>query len=87
MLVTDGGQVIRCPVQGISTTGRRTRGVTVFRVAEGEKVVSITRLAKSETDSEGDEDAVPGSEETELEPNSDNQEAGKSSEPDDQAES
>lgn len=90
MLVTDGGQVIRCPVQGISTTGRRTRGVTVFRVAEGEKVVSITRLAKSEADSDGDEEnneAAPESEAAELEPSSGNQEAGKSSEPDDHTES
>ncbi|MEZ5647716.1 MAG: DNA gyrase subunit A [Alphaproteobacteria bacterium] len=56
MLVTDGGQVIRCPVQGISTTGRRTRGVTVFRVAEGEKVVSVTRIAKSEAETEEEVD-------------------------------
>ncbi len=27
MLVTDGGQMIRCPVEGISVVGRSTQGV------------------------------------------------------------
>lgn len=44
MLVTDGGQVIRTPVAQIRLAGRKTQGVTVFRVGEGEKVVSVTRL-------------------------------------------
>ena len=41
MLVTDSGQVIRCAVGEISITGRRTQGVWIFRVDEGEKVVSV----------------------------------------------
>jgi DNA gyrase subunit A len=45
MLVTDGGQLIRCPVHDIRIAGRRTQGVTLFRVAEDERVVSIARLA------------------------------------------
>ncbi len=40
MLVTDGGKLIRCPVEGISTTGRSTQGVTIFRTDPGETVVS-----------------------------------------------
>jgi DNA gyrase subunit A len=45
MLVTDGGQLIRCPVKGVSKTGRGTRGVTIFRLGAGERVVSAARLA------------------------------------------
>ena len=45
MLVTDGGKLIRCPVNDIRIAGRSTRGVTLFRVAEDERVVSVARLA------------------------------------------
>jgi DNA gyrase subunit A len=41
MLVTNGGQMIRCPVDGISIVGRSTQGVTIFNTAEGERVVSV----------------------------------------------
>jgi DNA gyrase subunit A len=40
MLVTNGGKLIRCPVDGISTTGRSTQGVTIFKTDPGEFVVS-----------------------------------------------
>jgi len=53
MLVTDGGQLIRCPVNGIRVAGRSTQGVIVFNTAEGEKVVSVERV--SEPEGEGDE--------------------------------
>ena len=45
MLVTGGGQLIRCPVEGISKMGRGTRGVTIFRLDGAERVVSAARLA------------------------------------------
>ncbi|MEO5336633.1 MAG: DNA gyrase subunit A [Magnetospirillum sp. WYHS-4] len=44
VMVTDGGQLIRCPVRDISVVGRGARGVTLFRVAEGERVVSVSRI-------------------------------------------
>jgi DNA gyrase subunit A len=44
MLVTDGGQIIRMPVKDIRIAGRKTQGVTVFRVDETEKVVSVAGL-------------------------------------------
>jgi len=44
MLVTDGGTVIRVPVDDVRIAGRRTQGVTIFRVGEGERVVSVARL-------------------------------------------
>ncbi len=55
MLVTDGGQVIRTPVRDIRIAGRKTQGVTVFRVNEEEKVVSVSRVAD---DGESDEESV-----------------------------
>ena len=45
MLVTDGGQLIRCPVEGIRIVGRSTQGVIVFNTAEDERVVSVERIA------------------------------------------
>src|SRR5262249_37188273 len=54
MLVTDGGQLIRCPVDGIRLAGRSTQGVIVFSTAEGEKVASVERLSEeSEENGEG----------------------------------
>jgi DNA gyrase subunit A len=44
MLVTDGGQLIRVPVQDISIMGRSTQGVIVFSTAEGERVVSVEHI-------------------------------------------
>jgi DNA gyrase subunit A len=49
MLVTDGGQIIRCTVADIRVAGRKTQGVTIFKVAEGERVVSVARLEENGT--------------------------------------
>ena len=48
MLVTDGGQLIRCPVHDIRVAGRKTQGVVLFKVAEGERVASVAHLAEEE---------------------------------------
>ncbi|MCJ8141629.1 DNA gyrase subunit A [Ancylobacter sp. A5.8] len=48
MLVTDGGQLIRCPVNGIRIVGRGSQGVIVFDTAEDEKVVSVERVSEEE---------------------------------------
>ncbi len=58
MLVTDGGQLIRCPVKDIRQTGRTAQGVIVFNTAEDEKVVSVERIGETEDDAseEGGED-------------------------------
>ncbi len=55
MLVTDGGQLIRCPVEGIRVAGRNTQGVIIFRTADDEHVVSVSRI--SEDDNSGEETA------------------------------
>jgi len=44
MLVTDGGQLIRCSVDGIRIAGRGTQGVIVFDTAEDERVVSVEHI-------------------------------------------
>jgi DNA gyrase subunit A len=44
MLISDTGQTIRVAVSGISVQGRAAQGVTVFRVDEGERVVSVERI-------------------------------------------
>ena len=46
MLVTDGGQLIRCPVNGIRIAGRSTQGVIVFSTADSERVVAVERLTE-----------------------------------------
>jgi DNA gyrase subunit A len=45
MLISDAGQTIRVAVSSISIQGRSAQGVTVFRVDEGERVVSVERIA------------------------------------------
>ena len=58
MLVTDGGQLIRCPVHGIRVAGRGTQGVTIFDTAEGERVVSVERISDEGLEDGGVEDGV-----------------------------
>jgi len=54
MLVTDGGQLIRCPVAGIRIIGRGAQGVIVFNTAETEKVVSVERIGEVENGENGE---------------------------------
>ena len=48
MLVTDQGKIIRTTVGDIRIAGRNTMGVTIFRVAENEHVVSVAKIDESE---------------------------------------
>ncbi|MFQ0813752.1 DNA gyrase subunit A [Brucella anthropi] len=50
LLVSDGGQLIRVPVDGIRIAGRSTKGVTIFNTADGEKVVSVERISEADSD-------------------------------------
>jgi DNA gyrase subunit A len=52
MLVTNGGQLIRCPVDGIRIAGRGTQGVIVFDTANDERVVSVECLSEEDTNGE-----------------------------------
>ena len=50
VLVTTGGQLIRCPVDGIRIAGRNTQGVTIFNTASDENVVSVVRIGEAESE-------------------------------------
>ena len=73
MLVSDGGTVIRVPVNGIRFASRATKGVTIFNTAEDEKVVSVERISEPQGDDEqnGEEISENGGEETSTEPDGD----------------
>ncbi len=58
MLVTDGGQLIRCPVDDVRVAGRSTQGVTIFNTAEDEHVVSVEHI--SEVDDDEDDESQDG---------------------------
>jgi DNA gyrase subunit A len=48
MLISDQGQTIRSPVADVRIAGRATQGVTLFRVSDTEKVVSVERIGEGE---------------------------------------
>ena len=52
MLVTDKGQLIRCPVEDIRIAGRSTQGVIVFDTAEDEHVVSVEHIGEDQENGE-----------------------------------
>jgi len=62
MLVTDQGKMIRTTVGDIRVMGRNTQGVTIFRVADNEHVVSVAKIEESEEEEielEGGEEHAP----------------------------
>jgi len=63
MLVTDGGQLIRCPIDGIRIAGRSTQGVTVFDTDGKSKVVSVSHISESDEDEDDADSDEPQSQE------------------------
>jgi DNA gyrase subunit A len=63
VMITNGGQLIRCGVNDISTMSRKTRGVKLFVTGEGERVVSVTRI-RDVDGADADADAGEGDPET-----------------------
>ena len=62
MLVTDQGKMIRTTVGDIRIAGRNTMGVTIFRVAENEHVVSVAKIEETEEEEielEGGDEIAP----------------------------
>jgi DNA gyrase subunit A len=62
MLVTDQGKMIRTTVGDIRVMGRNTQGVTIFRVADNEHVVSVAKIEESEEEEielEGGDEIAP----------------------------
>ena len=48
MLISDGGTVIKIPVDGIRRAGRATQGVIVMRLREGEQVATLAPVVGSD---------------------------------------
>ena len=61
MLVTDAGQLIRCPVDDVRIAGRNTQGVRIFKTDSAEKVVSVERIPDTGTDDVGEAGGTNGS--------------------------
>jgi DNA gyrase subunit A len=55
MLITNGGTVIRMPVDDIKRSGRSTQGVIVMRPREGEQVSTLAPVVESDEDKNGEE--------------------------------
>lgn len=61
MLVTDGGQLIRCPIDDVRVAARATQGVRIFRVGDDEHVVSVERLSDlGHENASGDDEPTEG---------------------------
>lgn len=67
MIVSNNGQLIRVPVDGIRVAGRATQGVTVFNVGSDDKVVSVERVSEPEDDAEIGVDGEGGQAESDSE--------------------
>jgi DNA gyrase subunit A len=59
MLISNGGTVIRIPVEDVKRLGRATQGVIVMRLRDGEQVSSLAPVMESESDSDEAEPVEP----------------------------
>ncbi len=55
VMVSDAGQIIRCPIDQISIIGRSGRGVSIFKVEDTERLVSVSRFRDLDDESQIDE--------------------------------
>ncbi|CAK0765296.1 DNA gyrase subunit A (fragment) [Gammaproteobacteria bacterium] len=53
MLITDGGTLVRTRVSDLRVMGRDTQGVTLIRLAEGERLVGMDRIESTLDEEEG----------------------------------
>jgi DNA gyrase subunit A len=63
MLTSKDGMMVRVPVKDIRIQGRNTMGVTIMRLNQGDKVVSVAKI----TESNGEEDENSSCDSTEEE--------------------
>ena len=54
MLMTDGGKLIRCPIDDVRIAGRSVQGVRIFKTEDDERVVSVERIPE-ESNGNGEE--------------------------------
>ena len=50
MMITKGGIIIRCPVQGIRVSGRNTQGVKLMNLDTDDRIVDVARVQKEDDD-------------------------------------
>ncbi|WP_417477820.1 DNA gyrase subunit A [Maricaulis sp.] len=60
MAVTDGGQLIRFPVDTVRIAGRSTRGVRLIRLNEKENVVAVVRIQDAGDEDDAEHDGIDG---------------------------
>jgi DNA gyrase subunit A len=60
MLVTNAGKIIRMRIKDIRVIGRNTQGVRLIELEEGERVVSLARLAEKEEEAEEEDQGENG---------------------------
>ncbi len=74
MLITNGGTLVRMPVEEIPLIGRNTQGVRLIRLDSGEQLVELARVARfagdeddtdAEADTENQQSAAPETHEDE----------------------
>jgi len=56
MLVTNKGKIIRLRIKDIRVIGRNTQGVHLIDLEEGERVVSLARVAEKEEEEQDNSD-------------------------------
>jgi len=61
MLISDGGTLVRTPVDGVSVLGRNTQGVSLIRLKAGERLVGVERIARLDDVGVTEEDGAPDS--------------------------
>jgi DNA gyrase subunit A len=64
MLITAAGVLIRIPVEGISETGRNTRGVRLIRLQEDEEVATVAKIEREKDEDEELDDLEEASNES-----------------------
>ena len=48
IVISEGGQVIRTPIENIRVAGRQTQGVIIMRLDEGDTVATIAGVGGTE---------------------------------------
>ncbi|MCJ2534370.1 MAG: hypothetical protein LN364_03945, partial [Candidatus Thermoplasmatota archaeon] len=54
MLTSKDGMMVRIPVKDIRIQGRSTMGVTIMRLNEGDKVVSVAKIVEEDDEEESE---------------------------------
>jgi len=58
MLISNGGTVIKMPVEDVKRLGRATQGVIVMRLREGEQVSALAPVVEADDAPAAEEDGV-----------------------------